>query len=618
MIDDLNSLVARSAQKLGNALEDETAEVSAQVLADVAQFLSLDVAALRHNDHHKRATVLVAQWPPRGNASDQHNVGYCSHADSLFAAAEHLEGPTVVGLASEADESRARIPDGVDVSNISVVIVPLKETRGAVAGTLELIKYGDRQWSAEELQALQTIAYVFAHIKTRADTQAEIKRAAFQDDLTGLWNRRKLLGHLEMRLAAGASGPVAVLFISFDRLNTVSHCLGREAGDQLLVQMANKLQDSVGDAALVARPGDDDIVVVLEESATRDEAEAFARQLRGAVNGRYTVGHDQVACNISVGLAVGRPGKHSVSDLMRRAEHALAGVKSLGGNDIAVFRDELAGSFAMRTDIDLHLHRAAEGDGVLLKYQPEVDLHTGAIVAVESLLRWNHPAQGLLSAEQFMPVAEETNQAAVFGRRALLLACQQLGQWRQEGLAADVVMRVKVPPAMVLAESFVGHLLGTLDALELAGDSLSLEFAESAVLYEADVGEALRALRAAGVGLALDGFGTGYGPLAGLKSLPIDTIKIDSSFVRLLTEDLGNIAIVRSVGVLCDQFGLDLVADGLQQPIDAGALLALGCRRAQGPFVCGPLDRDGMAELLTRKYLSHIGLASRGLSTRTR
>lgn len=613
MIDDLNSLVARSAQKLGNALADETAEISEQILADVAQFLSLDVAALRHNDHHTRATILVAQWPPHGSTADQQGVVYFSHADPLFAAAEHLDEPLVVDLDSGADEFQARIPSGPDVSKIAVAIVPLKATRGAVAGTLELIKYGERQWSNEELQALQTIAYVFAHVKARADTQAEIKRLGLQDDLTCLWNRRKLLGHLEIRLAAGSPGPVAVLCISFDRLNAVSDYLGREAGDQLLIQMAKQLQDYVGDAALVARPGDDEFVVVLEEPATRDEAEAFARRLHTALNGRYAAGHEQVTCSISIGVAVGLPGEHSVSDLMRRAEHALAGVNGLGGNDIAVFRDELADTFAMRTDIFLHLHRATEGDGVLLKYQPEVDLHTGAIVAVESLLRWNHPVRGLLSPEQFMPVAEETNQAAVFGRRALLLACRQLGQWRQEGLATDIVMRVKVPPAMVLAESFVGHLRGTLEALELSGDSLSLEFSESAVLYEAEVGEALQALKAAGVGLALDGFGTGYGPLAGLKSLPIDTIKIDSSFVRLLTVDLGNIAIVRSVGVLCDQFGLDLVADGLQQPIDAGALLALGCRRAQGPFVSGPCDRAGMTELLTRKYVSHIGLASRGL-----
>lgn len=215
-----------------------------------------------------------------------------------------------------------------------------------------------------------------------------------------------------------------------------------------------------------------------------------------------------------------------------------------------------------------------------------------------------------------MHVAEETNQAAAFGRRALLLACRQLGQWRQDGLVRDIVMRVKVPPALVLAQSFVDHLLGTLDALELSGDSLSLEFSESAMLYEAEVQEALRELRAAGVRLALDGFGTGYGPLAGLKSLPIDTIKIDSSFVQLLTEDLGNIAIVRAMAVLCDQLGLDLVADGLQHPIDARALLALGCRRAQGPFVCGPLHVEDMTVYLTAKYVSHIGLAPKGMLTR--
>lgn len=405
--------------------------------------------------------------------------------------------------------------------------------------------------------------------------------------------------------------------MSLDRLNTVSDFLGRSAADQLLIHMAQQLQYHVGGAAVVARLSGDEIVVVLNEPATRDEAEAFARRVRGALNGRFAVGREQVVCSISIGVAVGLPGKDSVSDLMGHAGHALDGVKDRGGNDIAVFRDELADTFELRADIDLHLHDALEGDDVLLKYQPEVDLHTGAILAIESLLQWNHPVHGLLTPEQFMPVAEATNQAAALGRRALLLACQQLRQWRHDGVAGDIIMRVKVPPAQVLSQGFIGHLRGTLAAFDLSGDSLSLGFPESAVLYEPAVGDVLRGLKATGVGLALDGFGTGYGPLAGLKSLPIDTIKIDRSFVQLLTEDLANIAIVRSMAVLCHEFGLDLVADGLKEPIDAGALLALGCRRAQGPFVSEPLHRDEMTELLTREYVSHIGLASKVLPHRT-
>ncbi|WP_204354895.1 EAL domain-containing protein, partial [Mycolicibacterium llatzerense] len=310
--------------------------------------------------------------------------------------------------------------------------------------------------------------------------------------------------------------------------------------------------------------------------------------------------------SVSIAVAVGFPGEHSASDLMSRVSHALSSIRAAGGNHIAMFRDDLAETFDLRTDIELNLHRALEDEELALFFQPEVDLRSGAIVALESLAQWDHPTRGPLSAEQFMPVAEATNQAATLGRRILWLCCQQLHRWRKKQLAQNMLMRIKLSPAQVLTENFVAYLVETLENFELPASTLSLEFPESDLFYEPSVSATLRNLKATGVSLTLADFGTGYSTLAGLKSLPFDTIKIDESFVRNLQDDDGNTAIVESISALSEAFDLDLVASGLQNCADAEVLAGLGCQQAQGPFVSAPLDITATTTLLEKPLIPHV------------
>lgn len=434
-----------------------------------------------------------------------------------------------------------------------------------------------------------------------------MKHVGRQDDATGFWSRRALVEHLGLRLAPDAdTGPVGILSIRLDCLSAVNHLHGRLAGDELVFQFSERLRAHINPAVFIAKLDDNQIVVVLSKSAAHGDAESYARQLHTAVARRFTVGGEQIMCSTSIGVATGIPGQLSASELMRNAEHALSVAKEAGGNAVVGFTDDLAATFERRAERDLHLHDAIENGGLVMRYQPEVDLRTGNVVAVESIALWNHPTRGVLPPKQLIPAAEATGHAATLARRVLWLSCQQLHQWRTTNLASNVVMRIQLPLSPASAESLVTSITETLDHFELTADTVSLEFQENTDIHQSPLAGALIWLKSLGFGLTLENFGTGFSAFAGIKSLPIDTIKIDPSFVQQLDEDTANAAIIRVLVALCDELGLELVANGLQDHADAEALLELGCRRAQGPLLSPPLDADAATELLTKRRSSSV------------
>ncbi|MDR3663907.1 MAG: sensor domain-containing phosphodiesterase [Mycobacterium sp.] len=597
---DLNRLVSKSAELLSGASANDAVEVSEQVLTDIADYFGLDVAFLRHNDHSIRATRLIAQWPIRSYIPDPDPIGtvYFEEADPIFAMAEHLKEPSIVRPAADP-EFQQRIEEGTTIPAISMAGVPLLSPAGVTEGTLGFIKYGDREWTTDEISGLQLIAALFSNLKTRLESDAALKWLATHDDLTGLANRRRLLDCLERRLAPNQPGPVAILYIDLDRLKAINDLLGHESGDQALSQFAARLCQYAGDDTVLARLGGDELIAVFNDPMPLEDALTFAQRIRPTLQNRLLVAGGFINCTVSIGVAVGIPGLDSVSDLMSQAEDALAAAKAAGGNGIAIFTDELAAKRALHTDIELHLPDALESADLFLQYQPEVDLRTGAVVAIESQLCWNHPTHGPLKSETFIPVTETINLAAALDRRILWLACEQLQRWRNDGLATDIPLRVKVSPVLTITEGLVEYLTDALAHFDLPAKALSLEIAESIVVAEAAASrDTLLGLKDLGVGLVLDHFGTGYSDLAGLKSLPIDTVKVDRSFVQNLNRDPGDIAIIRSVIALANAFGLVIVADGLQTATAAEILVREGCLQAQGPLLSPPLDAPAMGALL--------------------
>jgi diguanylate cyclase len=599
--------VTAAAAKLIAATADSHAAISQQVLADLVTHFGVDNGFLRHNDHTIRATVLVAEWPPRTAVPDPDPIGvvYFDDADPIFALAEHRKEPMVLRPEPANADYQRRVEEGTAIPGVSFSAVALL-SGDVVTGTLGFIKFGDREWLPEELNALQAIASLLAQTQARVVAEERLHYLAEHDDLTGLLNRRALIAHLDDRLADGRPGPVALIFLNLDRLKAVNDHLGHKAGDRFIEVFAQLLREAAGPSAVVARFGGDEFAIVPATSMGAEEAEASAEELKHRVHQQVEVDGETITRTVSIGVAVGVPGSDDASDLLRRGDQAVVSAKNVGGNAVAAFDPEMAEKYAIRNDIELHLEGIIESDSgaLVLHYLPEFDMRSGQVLGTEALLRWRHPTHGLLMPDSFMGVVESINLAGKLGRLVLRSACAQFSDWHNRGLGRDIVLRVNVSPAQLVTDGFVAMVAATLDEFVLDPAAVCLEITENVVVKDIDTThKTLAGLKEVGVQVAIDDFGTGYSALTYLKSLPVDTLKIDKEFVLDLGTDVADLAILRQVVALADAFKLDIIAEGVETAAAARALLELGCYRAQGFLLSRPLHRVAMEALLAQRFI---------------
>jgi diguanylate cyclase (GGDEF)-like protein len=601
----LEDLVTASAAELMAATAATHVAISERVIENIVSHLGVDFGFLRHNDHTIHATVLVALWPPRGDVPDPDPIGvvYFADADSIFALAENLKEPGVLRPEAANADYQRNVEEGTGVPTSSIACVPLL-SGDVTAGTLGFVKVGDREWRPAELNALQAIATLFAQVQARIVAEERLHYLAEHDDHTGLLNRRALIAHLDDRLAQGQPGPVALVFLNLDRLKAVNDHLGHKAGDRFIEVFAELLGEAADDSSVVARFGGDEFVIVPAAPMDAEAAEALAEQLQTQVHRQVAVDGETVTRTVSIGVAVGEPGRDDASDVLRRADQAVVSAKNVGGNTVAAFNPEMAEKYAIRNDIELHLEGTIETDSgaLVLHYLPEFDMRTGEILGTEALIRWRHPTRGLLLPDSFMGVVESINLAGKLGRLVMRSACAQFSDWHNRGLGRDVVLSINVSPAQLVTDGFVAMVAATLDEFVLDAGKVCLEITEHVVVQDIDTThKTLAGLKEIGVQVAIDDFGTGYSALTYLKSLPVDTLKIDKEFVRDLGTDEADMAILRQVMALADAFGLDVIAEGVETDAAARALLDLGCRRAQGFLLSRPLDRMAMESLLVQR-----------------
>ena len=607
MTDTLDRLVTEVAAKLMAAQAVTAITISQRVLADLVDHLGVDVSFLRHNDHDIHATKLIAEWPVREFIPDPDPIGvvYFADADAVFAMAEHLKVPLVLRPDPENKEYQRHIEEGTAVPGVSLACVPLL-SGDATTGTLGFIKFGDREWSTAELNALQAVATLFAQLQARIVAEERLRYLAEHDDLSGLLNRRALIAHLEARLIAGQPGPVGVLFFDLDRLKTVNDYLGHHAGDQFIKVLANRLHTGTEVPAVIARVGGDEFVAVPAAPMSVDAAESFAHMLQAQLQTQVMLDGKMLTRTVSIGVAVGVPGSDSTSDLLRRADLAALSAKNAGGSKIAVFTEEMSSKYEIRNDIELHLEGAidSENEVLVLHYLPEVDMRTGEVLGTEALVRWQHPTRGLLLPSAFIGVAESVNLAGKLGRLVMRSACAEFSRWRSHRVGRDAVLRINVSPVQLVSENFVGMVATTLDEFGLNANLVCLEITESVLIQDIEATrKRLAGLKDVGVQIAIDDFGTGYSMLTNLKTLPLDTIKIDIGFVRELGTSTSDLAMVQGILGLADAFDLNVVAEGVETAAAARTLLGLGCYRAQGFLLSPPLVGAAMQSLLARRFI---------------
>ncbi|AOS92526.1 putative bifunctional diguanylate cyclase/phosphodiesterase [Mycobacterium intracellulare] len=602
----LDYLVTGAAAELMAANAADSAAISQRVLRDLVHELGVDFSFLRHNDHTIRATVLVAEWPPRNADPDPIGVVYFADADSVFAQAEHLKAPQVVRPAPANEDYQRNIDEGTGWGTVSLAAVPLL-SGDVTTGTLAFGKVGDREWLPEELNALQAIAALLAQLQARVVAEEQIHYLAEHDELTGLRNRRALIAYLDERLAEGQPGPVAVVFLALDRFKVINDRLGQNAGDRFIEAFAALLREATADIpSVVARFGGDEFVVVPAAAMDVPAAEAFAQTLHGRVHRQIAIDGEMLSRTVSLGVATGLPGQESTSDLLRRVDQATRSAKSSGGNKVATFSPEMSTTDTIRNDIELHLEGMIDSGGgaLVLHYLPEFDMRTGDILGAEALIRWQHPTLGLLMPDSFIQVVESINLGAKLGRLVMRSACAQFGLWQSRGVGQGAVLRINVSPVQLVTDGIVGTVAATLEEFGLDPSTVCLEITESVVVQDIDATrKTLFGLKDIGVQIAIDDFGTGYSVLTYLKSLPVDALKIDQGFVRTVDTNPGDLAIVRSTMALADAFGLDVIAEGVETVAAAKTLLSLGCHRAQGFLLSRPLDAAAMEKLLAKRVI---------------
>ena len=337
-----------------------------------------------------------------------------------------------------------------------------------------------------------------------------------------------------------------------------------------------------------------------------EAAEAFAQRLQSHLHTQVVIDSELLARTVSIGVAAGEPGRDSASDLLRRADEATSAAKASGGSRVAPYNREMSRRYAIRDDIELHLEEtiAGDNDALVLHYLPEFDIRTGEVLGTEALVRLQHPTHGLLMPDSFIGVAESINLAGKLGRRVMHSACAQFSQWRSRGIGREAVLRVNVSPVQLVADGIVDTVAANLNEFGLDAAALCLEITEGVVVQDIDATQkTLTELKNLGIQIAVDDFGTGYSALTYLKTLPVDTLKVDRGFVRHLGTDSGDLAIVQSIMALAQAFGLDVVAEGVETADAARILLGLGCIRAQGFLLSQPIDAAAMEALLARRFV---------------
>ncbi|HVA03696.1 MAG TPA: EAL domain-containing protein [Acidimicrobiales bacterium] len=426
-------------------------------------------------------------------------------------------------------------------------------------------------------------------ITERREMRERLTHAAVHDQLTGLPNRVLFMDRLELALSRAQRDHhlVALMFLDLDRFKLINDSLGHEMGDKLLERVAHRLSGTLRAVDTLARFGGDEFTVLCEV-ADKDEALDIAQRLVQAMQQPLTLADSELFVSVSVGVAISLDGIESGTELLRNADVAMYRAKDIGPSRIEVYRTDDETGTIRRLRTSNELHRALERDELEIFYQPMVDLHSETMVGMEALVRWHHPTRGLLLPGEFIPLAEDSGLIVPLGAWVLRQACRQAASWDSRRIAAGenpglLNISVNVSAQQLADSTFPRQVASALAESGLDPDKLWLEITESTLMSTGDASAtALAALRALGAHLEIDDFGTGYSSLSYLKRLPVETLKVDQSFVDELDCDADDVAIVRAIVGLGDSLGLAIVAEGVERRAQANALLALGCSIAQG------------------------------------
>ena len=440
-------------------------------------------------------------------------------------------------------------------------------------------------------------------VTDRKILQEELAHQAFHDSLTGLSNRAVFRDRIDHGLARSARNQnrLAVFLLDLDGFKTVNDSLGHDAGDQLLIAVAKRLEFQGRSSDTVARIGGDEFGILLEDDADEARSRALADRALAAFAVPFDVQGREVFIRASVGIALSVPGESETDELIRNADTAMYAAKAGGKGRYEFFRPFMHALALERFEVQADLERALVRGEFVVHYQPIVDFESGVVRGVEALVRWNHPTRGLLGPLEFIPVAEETGAIVPLGEWVLGEACRQTSAWRAGHAGArDLSVSVNLSTRQLLEVDLVTQVRDTLEASGLEPSALTLELTEGSLMQDVDETVVkLRQLKELGVRLAIDDFGTGSSSLGYLQRFPIDTLKIDKSFVDGIASDGSeDPALVRAIVQMASTLSLETIAEGIEGSDQLDELRSAGCRAGQGYLFAKPLKAEALGEFL--------------------
>jgi diguanylate cyclase (GGDEF)-like protein len=445
------------------------------------------------------------------------------------------------------------------------------------------------------------------------DTREQIAQLAFHDPLTGLPNRKLLLDYLSLNIlqARRDRDKLAVFFIDLDRFKVINDSLGHSAGDKVLQAVATRVKAAMREADSVGRMGGDEFVVVTPSVDSVQDAVHIAQKVRDAISEPLQVDNRELFVSASMGVALYPSDGEDAETLLKNADTAMYRAKAQGSDLFQMYTPEMNAHAVEQLALENALRRAVETKEFELHYQPIVQTSDNRICAMEMMLRWRHPVLGLVRPEQFIRLAESSGLIVPIGEWSLKESATKLAEWRAAGYR-DLRLAVNISGRQLKQHDFVDHVRMVLAETALPGSALEFEITEmSATQSESASVERLRQLRAMGIRISIDDFGTGFSSVSVLKHFPVDSLKIDTSFVRDLVLDPNDAAIATAVVALAKSMALTVIAEGVENPAQLEFLRQQGCEMWQGYLCCPPVQESEVRQVLGRRS----GGATRRIST---
>ncbi len=447
-------------------------------------------------------------------------------------------------------------------------------------------------------------------LQQRKRMEDRVNHMAYHDELTSLPNRVMLSQRLDQALSRHrrAGTQLAILFLDLDRFKVINDSLGHESGDVLLRQVADRLRTQSREGDTIARMGGDEFVVLIENYSNLSDISTRAQRLVEQLSAPYALGNNDCHVTVSIGISVFPADGGDAQALLKAADVAMYRAKDTGRDSYQFYSAAMNVHTVERLELESDLRRALERNEFLLYYQPKVEIATGLITGVEALLRWNHPRRGLVPPMEFIPLAEETGLIVPIGEWVLATACARIKEWQEHGLS-KLDVAVNLSARQFADPTLLSKLTGIIRRSGLDPSSLELEITESVVMLHGESAVALlKQLKSLGVRIAIDDFGTGYSSLAYLKRFPIDTIKVDRSFIRDIPADSGDMQITRAIIAMAHSLRLRVVAEGVETAGQVKFLRSQRCDTVQGYYFHHPLPEAEVVAVLELNRVRRDGL----------